>query len=98
MYEQYLRDPSTVDEAWHDFFADYRPNTAPATTAAPANAAAGGRGNGSAPAAPAPRASAAAGGGGRGGAAGAPAADARVVPPATPQVQEAANGAPADSP
>ena len=24
MYERYLSDPSSVDEAWHDFFADYR--------------------------------------------------------------------------
>jgi 2-oxoglutarate decarboxylase len=25
MYQQYLADPSSVDPAWHDFFADYRP-------------------------------------------------------------------------
>nr|WP_163509368.1 multifunctional oxoglutarate decarboxylase/oxoglutarate dehydrogenase thiamine pyrophosphate-binding subunit/dihydrolipoyllysine-residue succinyltransferase subunit [Fodinicola acaciae] len=25
MYEKYLNDPATVDEAWHDFFADYKP-------------------------------------------------------------------------
>jgi multifunctional 2-oxoglutarate metabolism enzyme len=25
MYERYLADPSSVDAAWHDFFADYRP-------------------------------------------------------------------------
>ncbi len=25
MYERYLSDPGSVDEAWHDFFADYRP-------------------------------------------------------------------------
>ncbi|MGH8922001.1 MAG: 2-oxoglutarate dehydrogenase E1 subunit family protein, partial [Actinomycetes bacterium] len=25
MYEQFLASPSTVDPAWHDFFADYRP-------------------------------------------------------------------------
>ncbi|MDQ2749975.1 MAG: multifunctional oxoglutarate decarboxylase/oxoglutarate dehydrogenase thiamine pyrophosphate-binding subunit/dihydrolipoyllysine-residue succinyltransferase subunit [Actinomycetota bacterium] len=25
MYERYLTDPSSVDEAWHDFFTDYRP-------------------------------------------------------------------------
>ena len=24
MYERYLSDPSSVDAAWHDFFADYR--------------------------------------------------------------------------
>ncbi|MGH3621042.1 MAG: multifunctional oxoglutarate decarboxylase/oxoglutarate dehydrogenase thiamine pyrophosphate-binding subunit/dihydrolipoyllysine-residue succinyltransferase subunit, partial [Sciscionella sp.] len=26
MYEQFLADPSSVDPAWHDFFADYQPN------------------------------------------------------------------------
>ncbi|HEY4017364.1 MAG TPA: multifunctional oxoglutarate decarboxylase/oxoglutarate dehydrogenase thiamine pyrophosphate-binding subunit/dihydrolipoyllysine-residue succinyltransferase subunit [Pseudonocardiaceae bacterium] len=25
MYEQFLNDPSSVDPAWHDFFADYKP-------------------------------------------------------------------------
>ncbi|HEY7045866.1 MAG TPA: multifunctional oxoglutarate decarboxylase/oxoglutarate dehydrogenase thiamine pyrophosphate-binding subunit/dihydrolipoyllysine-residue succinyltransferase subunit [Jatrophihabitantaceae bacterium] len=25
MYERYLADPKSVDAAWHDFFADYRP-------------------------------------------------------------------------
>jgi len=25
MYQQYLADPHSVDQAWHDFFADYRP-------------------------------------------------------------------------
>jgi 2-oxoglutarate decarboxylase len=42
MYQRYLSDPASVDPAWHDFFADYRPGgdgTAPATsTAAPAAA------------------------------------------------------------
>ncbi|HEX5740401.1 MAG TPA: multifunctional oxoglutarate decarboxylase/oxoglutarate dehydrogenase thiamine pyrophosphate-binding subunit/dihydrolipoyllysine-residue succinyltransferase subunit [Pilimelia sp.] len=27
MYQRYLTDPSSVDPAWHDFFADYRPVT-----------------------------------------------------------------------
>ncbi|MDT4986045.1 MAG: multifunctional 2-oxoglutarate metabolism enzyme, partial [Micromonosporaceae bacterium] len=52
MYERYLADPSSVDAAWHDFFADYRPgpgqpgasngHTAPVTpeTTAKDNAAA----------------------------------------------------------
>ncbi|MGH3912518.1 MAG: multifunctional oxoglutarate decarboxylase/oxoglutarate dehydrogenase thiamine pyrophosphate-binding subunit/dihydrolipoyllysine-residue succinyltransferase subunit [Pseudonocardiaceae bacterium] len=42
MYEQFLADPSAVDPAWHDFFADYRPaprgrdnGGAPAGTASP---------------------------------------------------------------
>jgi 2-oxoglutarate dehydrogenase E1 component len=30
MYERYLRDPASVDAAWHDFFADYRPANQPA--------------------------------------------------------------------
>ena len=25
MYQRFLDDPSAVDPAWHDFFADYRP-------------------------------------------------------------------------
>jgi 2-oxoglutarate dehydrogenase E1 component len=29
MYERYLSDPSSVDEAWHDFFADYRADGSP---------------------------------------------------------------------
>ncbi|MHA6805528.1 multifunctional oxoglutarate decarboxylase/oxoglutarate dehydrogenase thiamine pyrophosphate-binding subunit/dihydrolipoyllysine-residue succinyltransferase subunit [Salinifilum ghardaiensis] len=28
MYEQYLRDPASVDSAWHEFFADYKPGQA----------------------------------------------------------------------
>jgi 2-oxoglutarate dehydrogenase E1 component len=38
MYERYLADPSSVDAAWHDFFADYRPsgNGAPSPAAAQA--------------------------------------------------------------
>ncbi|SFL69383.1 multifunctional oxoglutarate decarboxylase/oxoglutarate dehydrogenase thiamine pyrophosphate-binding subunit/dihydrolipoyllysine-residue succinyltransferase subunit [Geodermatophilus ruber] len=27
MYQQYLTDPSSVDQAWHEFFADYRPGS-----------------------------------------------------------------------
>ena len=29
MYQQYLKDPSSVDKAWWDFFADYSPPTRP---------------------------------------------------------------------
>ncbi|WP_338080329.1 2-oxoglutarate dehydrogenase E1 subunit family protein, partial [Amycolatopsis rubida] len=25
MYERFLADPQSVDAAWHDFFADYKP-------------------------------------------------------------------------
>ncbi|HEU5267423.1 MAG TPA: multifunctional oxoglutarate decarboxylase/oxoglutarate dehydrogenase thiamine pyrophosphate-binding subunit/dihydrolipoyllysine-residue succinyltransferase subunit, partial [Jatrophihabitans sp.] len=31
MYERYLSDPNSVDAAWHDFFADYRPGGATPT-------------------------------------------------------------------
>lgn len=53
IYQQYLQDPNSVDRAWWDFFADYKPGTevtpvtqaatqagpAPTTVAAPAHAA-----------------------------------------------------------
>src|SRR3954462_2687678 len=35
MYQQYLKDPESVDKAWWDFFADYQPSesqTGPSTT------------------------------------------------------------------
>lgn len=35
IYQQYLQDPNSVDRAWWDFFADYKPG-APETPAAPA--------------------------------------------------------------
>ncbi|GAA2736141.1 multifunctional oxoglutarate decarboxylase/oxoglutarate dehydrogenase thiamine pyrophosphate-binding subunit/dihydrolipoyllysine-residue succinyltransferase subunit [Streptomyces nogalater] len=60
IYQQYLQDPNSVDRAWWDFFADYKPG-APATPA-PAGAAATGAAETTtapqAPAAPAPRAAA----------------------------------------
>ena len=34
MYQRYLADPSSVDSAWHDFFADYQPDR-PAQPAQP---------------------------------------------------------------
>ncbi|HEX5812089.1 MAG TPA: 2-oxo acid dehydrogenase subunit E2, partial [Pseudonocardia sp.] len=43
MYQRFLDDPTAVDPAWHDFFADYRPGdgyTAPAGNGTPAPAAA----------------------------------------------------------
>ncbi|MFD0821533.1 hypothetical protein ACFQ0D_25220, partial [Micromonospora zhanjiangensis] len=44
MYQRYLADPSSVDSAWHDFFADYRPvnEQKPAPATAPAKGADGG--------------------------------------------------------
>ncbi|WP_189149528.1 2-oxoglutarate dehydrogenase E1 subunit family protein, partial [Streptomyces lacrimifluminis] len=41
IYQQYLQDPNSVDRAWWDFFADYKPG-APAASTAPAGAAAAG--------------------------------------------------------
>ena len=36
MHEQYLADPTSVSESWREFFADYKRDAAPQTTAAPA--------------------------------------------------------------
>jgi multifunctional 2-oxoglutarate metabolism enzyme len=33
MYQQYLADPDSVDQAWHEFFADYRPGSPVAPSA-----------------------------------------------------------------
>ncbi len=48
IYQQYLKDPSSVDPSWHDFFTDYQPTDAPPVDApakpaaeAPAEAASG---------------------------------------------------------
>ncbi len=38
MYERYLADPKSVDTAWHDFFADYKPAGAAARNGRPADA------------------------------------------------------------
>ncbi|MGW4468015.1 multifunctional oxoglutarate decarboxylase/oxoglutarate dehydrogenase thiamine pyrophosphate-binding subunit/dihydrolipoyllysine-residue succinyltransferase subunit [Micromonospora sp. NPDC004704] len=42
MYQRYLADPTSVDSAWHDFFADYRPaaDTADGNGSAPKTATA----------------------------------------------------------
>ncbi|KAA5832826.1 multifunctional oxoglutarate decarboxylase/oxoglutarate dehydrogenase thiamine pyrophosphate-binding subunit/dihydrolipoyllysine-residue succinyltransferase subunit [Saccharopolyspora hirsuta] len=40
MYEQYLQDPTSVDSAWHEFFADYKPGQAATDNTAAAAAAA----------------------------------------------------------
>ncbi|MGW4605483.1 2-oxoglutarate dehydrogenase E1 subunit family protein, partial [Streptomyces sp. NPDC004532] len=56
IYQQYLQDPNSVDRAWWDFFADYKPGAA-ASTATAGTAAAGAAGTTTAtqaaPAAPA---------------------------------------------
>ncbi|MER5383899.1 multifunctional oxoglutarate decarboxylase/oxoglutarate dehydrogenase thiamine pyrophosphate-binding subunit/dihydrolipoyllysine-residue succinyltransferase subunit [Streptomyces sp. NPDC002688] len=56
IYQQYLQDPNSVDRAWWDFFADYKPGAAavPAASGPAGTAAAGAAGTTtSAPAAPA---------------------------------------------
>ncbi|WP_041775837.1 multifunctional oxoglutarate decarboxylase/oxoglutarate dehydrogenase thiamine pyrophosphate-binding subunit/dihydrolipoyllysine-residue succinyltransferase subunit [Blastococcus saxobsidens] len=69
MYQQFLADPSSVDQAWHEFFADYRPGSpvgggdrgeAPAGDGAPAAAPKQAAPKQAAPATPAPEAPAAA--------------------------------------
>ncbi|MFD7767579.1 multifunctional oxoglutarate decarboxylase/oxoglutarate dehydrogenase thiamine pyrophosphate-binding subunit/dihydrolipoyllysine-residue succinyltransferase subunit [Streptomyces sp. NPDC059787] len=52
IYQQYLQDPNSVDRAWWDFFADYKPG-APATSAPAGTAAAGAAGTSPSPAQPA---------------------------------------------
>src|SRR5258705_3056985 len=42
MYQRYLADPASVDAAWHDFFADYKPADALAGGPAPAGTNAAG--------------------------------------------------------
>ncbi|MGC0329549.1 2-oxoglutarate decarboxylase [Streptomyces sp. SAI-170] len=94
IYQQYLQDPNSVDRAWWDFFADYKPGaaasqaasgtTTPAQAPAPAaTAAAPAQAAAPAPAAPAPAAPAQA-----------PAAQAPAPAPAKP----AAAPAPAPKP
>jgi 2-oxoglutarate decarboxylase len=39
MYQRYLADPTSVDSAWHDFFADYRPVSEQKSPAATGGAA-----------------------------------------------------------
>ncbi|MFC8146592.1 multifunctional oxoglutarate decarboxylase/oxoglutarate dehydrogenase thiamine pyrophosphate-binding subunit/dihydrolipoyllysine-residue succinyltransferase subunit [Streptomyces paradoxus] len=50
IYQQYLQDPNSVDRAWWDFFADYKPGAAAASAPA-GTAAAGAAGTTTAPAA-----------------------------------------------
>ncbi|MDI6097873.1 multifunctional oxoglutarate decarboxylase/oxoglutarate dehydrogenase thiamine pyrophosphate-binding subunit/dihydrolipoyllysine-residue succinyltransferase subunit [Actinoplanes sp. NEAU-A12] len=40
MYQRYLADPASVDPAWHDFFADYKPATSQGSIATPDEATA----------------------------------------------------------
>ncbi|MET9085680.1 multifunctional oxoglutarate decarboxylase/oxoglutarate dehydrogenase thiamine pyrophosphate-binding subunit/dihydrolipoyllysine-residue succinyltransferase subunit [Streptomyces sp. NPDC004237] len=97
IYQQYLQDPNSVDRAWWDFFADYKPG-APAASAPAGTAAAGAAGTtttpaqapqAAAPAAPAPAQAAPA----------APApAPAAPAAPAAPKVAAPAPAKPAAAP
>ncbi|MBT2505951.1 multifunctional oxoglutarate decarboxylase/oxoglutarate dehydrogenase thiamine pyrophosphate-binding subunit/dihydrolipoyllysine-residue succinyltransferase subunit [Streptomyces sp. ISL-98] len=97
IYQQYLQDPNSVDRAWWDFFADYKPGTTPAaekpaadttgaTTVAPQAAPAP-----AAPPAPAPAPAAAQ----APAPAPAPAKAAPAAPPAAPAAKPATAPAPA---
>ncbi|WP_030209836.1 multifunctional oxoglutarate decarboxylase/oxoglutarate dehydrogenase thiamine pyrophosphate-binding subunit/dihydrolipoyllysine-residue succinyltransferase subunit [Streptomyces sp. NRRL S-87] len=89
IYQQYLQDPNSVDRAWWDFFADYKPGGGASAQAAHTTT-----GNTAAPAAPtaAPASDAAATG-----AAGAT-APAAVPAPTTPSAPASAVSAPASAP
>ncbi|MFF5103126.1 multifunctional oxoglutarate decarboxylase/oxoglutarate dehydrogenase thiamine pyrophosphate-binding subunit/dihydrolipoyllysine-residue succinyltransferase subunit [Streptomyces sp. NPDC000134] len=93
IYQQYLQDPNSVDRAWWDFFADYKPG-APAPQA-PSGAAAAGAAETTSTARPAPAPQAAE----APAQAPAPAAPAQPAPapaqPAQPTAQPAAKAAPA---
>ncbi|MFI9719263.1 multifunctional oxoglutarate decarboxylase/oxoglutarate dehydrogenase thiamine pyrophosphate-binding subunit/dihydrolipoyllysine-residue succinyltransferase subunit [Streptomyces sp. NPDC052396] len=54
IYQQYLQDPNSVDRAWWDFFADYKPGANPPQAAATGTAPAAPPAAAPAPAAPAP--------------------------------------------
>ena len=108
IYQQYLQDPNSVDRAWWDFFADYKPGggSSAATAAKPSD------GSTAADAAPAQPGTAAAGAAGTAGQTGsaaangvsaapqaAPAAKAPAAQPAAPaQAAPAAKAAPAAAP
>ncbi|MFD5320772.1 hypothetical protein, partial [Streptomyces sp. NPDC127098] len=52
IYQQYLQDPNSVDRAWWDFFADYKPGTDGAAAARPAVSTPAAAAPATAPAAP----------------------------------------------
>ncbi|MEV4733808.1 multifunctional oxoglutarate decarboxylase/oxoglutarate dehydrogenase thiamine pyrophosphate-binding subunit/dihydrolipoyllysine-residue succinyltransferase subunit [Saccharopolyspora sp. NPDC049426] len=93
MYEKFLQDPTSVDSAWHEFFADYK--SGQATNENTATAAAAGTAAPPTPTATATRASE------TNGQASAPAAAAPAAKPAAapkPSPQQAAKAAPVKQP
>ncbi|MER5255532.1 multifunctional oxoglutarate decarboxylase/oxoglutarate dehydrogenase thiamine pyrophosphate-binding subunit/dihydrolipoyllysine-residue succinyltransferase subunit [Streptomyces sp. NPDC002855] len=78
IYQQYLQDPNSVDRAWWDFFADYKPGAGASPAAAPAKPAGDAAAGAAATAKPAAPAEAA------------PAAPAKPAAPAAPAAKPAA--------
>ncbi|WJV46230.1 multifunctional oxoglutarate decarboxylase/oxoglutarate dehydrogenase thiamine pyrophosphate-binding subunit/dihydrolipoyllysine-residue succinyltransferase subunit [Streptomyces flavofungini] len=60
IYQQYLQDPNSVDRAWWDFFADYKPGVGASVAAAPAKPAGDAAAGAASTTSPAPTAPAAA--------------------------------------
>ncbi|MER7989759.1 multifunctional oxoglutarate decarboxylase/oxoglutarate dehydrogenase thiamine pyrophosphate-binding subunit/dihydrolipoyllysine-residue succinyltransferase subunit [Streptomyces noursei] len=104
IYQQYLQDPNSVDRAWWDFFADYKPGAAsapsqPAADAAPAAPAPSAPAPAAAPAAEAPKPPAAAAAPVKPAASAAPAPAKPAAKPAPAAKQPAAsNGAAPEGP
>ncbi|CAL9435298.1 multifunctional oxoglutarate decarboxylase/oxoglutarate dehydrogenase thiamine pyrophosphate-binding subunit/dihydrolipoyllysine-residue succinyltransferase subunit [Streptomyces sp. enrichment culture] len=94
IYQQYLQDPNSVDRAWWDFFADYKPG-APASSAPAGDAAAGAAVTPTAPSRPAAPAKAETPAPAAKPAAAAPAAKAPAQAPAQPKKQAAPAAKPA---
>ncbi|APY86393.1 multifunctional oxoglutarate decarboxylase/oxoglutarate dehydrogenase thiamine pyrophosphate-binding subunit/dihydrolipoyllysine-residue succinyltransferase subunit [Streptomyces alfalfae] len=92
IYQQYLQDPNSVDRAWWDFFADYKPGVGASVAAAPAKPAGDVAAGAAAPSAPAAQAAPAAP------AAKAPAAQQAAPAPAPAAKPAAAAPAPAAKP
>ncbi|MFD4508807.1 multifunctional oxoglutarate decarboxylase/oxoglutarate dehydrogenase thiamine pyrophosphate-binding subunit/dihydrolipoyllysine-residue succinyltransferase subunit [Streptomyces sp. NPDC058457] len=101
IYQQYLQDPNSVDRAWWDFFADYKPG-APAASAPAGTAAAGAAGTTSTTPAPAQPAAPAPAPAPQAPAAPAPAAQAAPVAPQaaapSPTLESARAGGPPSAP
>ncbi|MFD0541173.1 hypothetical protein ACFQY7_52455 [Actinomadura luteofluorescens] len=55
LYQKYLDDPNSVDEAWWNFFADYQPGSRPVSATPQADGAAPKAANGTAAAPPTPQ-------------------------------------------
>ncbi|MEX5716803.1 multifunctional oxoglutarate decarboxylase/oxoglutarate dehydrogenase thiamine pyrophosphate-binding subunit/dihydrolipoyllysine-residue succinyltransferase subunit [Geodermatophilus maliterrae] len=84
MYQQFLADPSSVDQAWHEFFADYRPGS-PVAPSDDREHGAAASAPAAAPAAPTPATPAKNSGNGAAAAAPAPQAPAPAVAATSPQ-------------